>query len=85
MFTIISKLIGWVVGLLVTVLPSDPFTGVSLSGMDTGLGWLNWLVPIGDFITMMDIWLVGVAAWMLIKFFYGNVKTFIGAAIGGGN
>lgn len=52
-----SDFVGWLVG----ALPASPFQGVllGLSGDElVWLGWLNWCIPVGDFLDIFSVWLV---------------------------
>lgn len=36
-------------------------------GMTTGIGWLNWLFPLGDALTVTGIWLGAISVIILAK------------------
>lgn len=62
---------------LITVLPTSPFSGF-LGNFKTVfapyLGWLNWFVPIKDFLTIMGVWLGAVALFYLYSIIMRWVK-----------
>lgn len=42
--------------ILNSVLPASPFQDLTLPNtVLTGLGWLNWVLPIGDMLTLMGV------------------------------
>lgn len=68
MFTLLGMLVRWIVGTAVKLLPESPLRDVALGdGLGTGLGWLNWLVPMRSIVALVDVWLVAVLAWRLYK------------------
>lgn len=53
---------------LAGVLPESPFGSIVLAEqLDTALGWLNWVVPVGDMLTLMGVWLTALIAAFVIK------------------
>lgn len=49
------------------LLPVSPFADLALpAAMDTGLGWLNWIFPIGDMLGIFSIWLLAAATWAIV-------------------
>lgn len=74
LFGILFSFIGW----LVSALPSSPFASLVLdvdvfpnsgiTGSDL-FGWLNWLVPFGDMLLLLNAWLVAALAIVAIKVF----------------
>lgn len=68
MFTLLGMLVRWIVGTAAKLLPESPLRDVVLGdGLGTGLGWLNWLVPMRAIVALVDVWLVAVLAWRLYK------------------
>lgn len=52
-------------GLLLSVLPTSPFVQwLNIMGEVPYLGWLNWFIPVGDFIK------IGVAYLAVVSLFY---------------
>lgn len=51
---------------IVSVLPVSPFRGVAdaIIGMPY-LGWLNWVVPVGDMLRVMAVWLAAISVYYL--------------------
>ena len=62
----LSQTVGWLVG----VLPSSPFANISLSlsAVPNALGWLNWVVPVGDCLQLYAAWLACASAWQVAQF-----------------
>ena len=61
------------VDFLTGVLPQSPFSNLTLSqDVHNYLGWLNWIVPIGDMLTLFGLVLAAylvarVAIWLVNK------------------
>lgn len=64
--TMVSKLVEWLSG----ILPASPFSGLTLAlgGVADAIGWLNWVVPVGQMATIYAAWLVGAAVWQVAQF-----------------
>lgn len=54
-----------VLGGIVSLLPQSPFEQFysTFSLLQTGLGWLNWFVPVGSLLAIMLVWLVAIAGY----------------------
>lgn len=52
-------------GFLDGILPASPFREIinSWEGLGNGLGWLNWLVPVGLMLTILTAWLALMVIW----------------------
>lgn len=71
-FAILSSLLCW----LVQALPASPFASLVLdldvfpnsgiTGSDL-FGWLNWLIPFGDMLLLLQAWLVAALVIVAIK------------------
>ena len=68
----LTALVGW----LVSHLPISPFQSLTLgfngfagSGItiDTMMGWLNWAVPFGDMLLLLQAWLTAALAVLAVK------------------
>lgn len=70
MLSILLSLFGSLLSWLASVLPASPFASLSLSlsGVANALGWLNWVVPVGDMLTLFAAWLACVAVWQAVSF-----------------
>lgn len=70
MLDIIGGLLNALFGLLDALLPDSPFAGYiqTIEGMQTGLAWLNWLVPIHDFVVILGLWIAAGAIVAAVKF-----------------
>lgn len=78
MFSLLGSMLRWFVRFCQGILPVSPFANLTLTNVSTGLGWLNWLVPMQDIVALFDVWLTGVALWYLYKFLYkrmGGVRA----------
>lgn len=84
MFSILSQLMRWLVGLAVQLLPASPFRDfVAPEGWALGMGWLNWLVPVSDMLGLFDAWLIGCAAWMGYRWLYRRMGGLASVFTGG--
>lgn len=55
MLSAIIGLFTGIVGWLNQILPESPFKNLTLpSGVQQGLGWMNWAVPMGDMLALMS-------------------------------
>lgn len=50
-----------------SILPLDPFkdtiAGLSSGKIAEGLSWLNWFIPVGDFVGILLIWVTCIATY----------------------
>ena len=68
MVSLVVELVASVVSLLVSVLPVSPFQQLAFGDAPpAALGWLNWLVPIGDMLTLLSAWAVALLLWRLVR------------------
>lgn len=73
MLAFIAEILTGLVSLLTGVLPQSPFQGITLGeGIDTALGWLNWVFPVNECARIFGLWLaaaliVGVASFVIRK------------------
>ena len=59
--------IGLLITTLVNLLPSTPFTILSNLKAIPFLNYLNWIIPIGTFIGIIEVWLISIATYYLIS------------------
>lgn len=62
---------------LLEVLPTSPFSGFIgnfRSVFAPYLGWLNWCIPIHDFLVIFNVWLSAVALFYLYSIIMRWVK-----------
>ena len=55
----LTSMVQW----LVTVLPADPLQAFILDLNIPYLGWLNWLIPIGRFVSILAAWTGAISLW----------------------
>lgn len=69
MLSFLASLIQGVVGFLVSFLPDSPLRafGDVLEGVSLGLGWLNWLVPVGPMLAVLTAWLAALLVWYGVR------------------
>ncbi|MCD7921666.1 MAG: hypothetical protein LUG27_04410 [Clostridiales bacterium] len=54
---------------LIGRLPASPLNGVvtALDGLDSMMGWLNWVVPFKACFAIMSAWCACLAVWYVYK------------------
>lgn len=71
---------------LTGILPVSPFQGISFSdAVGTALGWLNWLVPVGDMLGIFSLWLTAAIVAAVANFIVRKATGVVGGVVGGGN
>ena len=62
MSELLTKFLDWVLALL----PHSPFQSFIKACTDLpALGWLNWVIPIGQIIAICEAWLVAIGLFYL--------------------
>lgn len=85
MLDFVAGLVGGLVRLLSSVLPDSPFASFadSIDTLRTGLGWLNFFVPVGDMMLIFGAWLAALLVWAAMHFVLtralGTAQRLIGA------
>lgn len=75
MIVLLIKIVAWVGGTLLSLLPTSPFAEIELGTLDiVGLHWLNWCVPVSTLLTILGAWLAAAAVYivlqMVLRFFH---------------
>lgn len=87
MIAVITALLSGIVSWLVSVLPASPFSSITSAGLGDWtqyLGWLNWLLPISDCLTLFTAWLSLVLVYVVARFVVNKiVLPFFTSKIGG--
>lgn len=53
---------------LTSILPKSPFAEFIANAQSMpGLGWLNWLLPVGDMLKVFGAWLGAVALFYMVQ------------------
>lgn len=70
---------------LSSVLPGSPFQSLisNFNGLATGLGWLNWFVPIGDFGLIFAGYLTVLVIWTAVQAALDNSIKGVFGVLGG--
>ena len=84
MLNFLTGLISGILGFLNGVLPDSPFQSFlqGAQGLQTGLGWLNWVVPIGDMILVFTAWLAVLLVWASVDMALGKSTGIFGKLVG---
>lgn len=87
MLSFLAGLLHGILGFLSGVLPDSPFLDL-MSGLDTlqlGLGFLNWVVPVGDCLLIFGLWLTAAIVWASVDFALGKSTDVVDGLVGGGS
>lgn len=64
---------------ITNILPKSPFVDIITESQEfPALGWLNWLLPIGDIIRVFGAWLGALALFYLVQIVLRWVKVIQG-------
>lgn len=74
-FNKIIEMIGSVIGVLYALLPNSPFVIVSNSEFSNFISQINYFVPVYEFLSIMETWLVCVAVFYLYSIFARWIKA----------
>lgn len=68
MLKFLTDFLGGIFGWLANVLPNSPIQDV-VNGFQTtgkGIAWLNWFVPVGDFLLILGAFLAVLLVWAAV-------------------
>lgn len=85
MLSFLAGLLRGILGFLSGVLPNSPFQDV-ISGIDNlqlGLGWLNWVMPVGDCLLIFGLWLTAALVWAAVDFALNKATGVVDGLAGG--
>lgn len=69
MGALVVAIVTGLLALFSAFLPVSPFAGLTLPAeYDTALGWLNWILPVGDMLGMFGVWLSGVVLYVAVRY-----------------
>lgn len=74
MLDFLNGLLRGIVGLLNSFLPNSPFSSF-ITGSETlsrGLGYLNWLFPVGDCLVIFGAVLAALVVWICVRLGMGK-------------
>lgn len=83
----ISAIVGFITGILGflnSILPNSPFTDllVGTQGLATALGWLNWIVPVGDLMAIFAAYLAVLLIWAAVDMALGSAGKSVLGVVG---
>lgn len=69
MIEFINQLFGKFGNTLITLLPASPFHGFlnTISLNQQYVRYLNWFIPVGTIVTILNAWLLAIAAFYVYK------------------
>lgn len=84
MLSVIFGFVGGILQFLNSVLPDSPFQGLiqETDAVTLGLGWLNWLLPVGDMMAIFAAYLVVLLAYFAVTELKDGLFAVKGALIG---
>ena len=84
MLAVIVGLFDMFMQFLGNVLPESPFSDIALAdGVGNMLGWLNWLVPVGQMVTLMGVVLGILIVAKVAQFILSKATSISKLATGG--
>lgn len=83
MLAFLGDLLTGILGFLNQFLPDSPFQTLidDTSALVTGLGWLNWFVPVGTMLGIFAAWLGLMVAFVAVKMVIGKAFSVVGDLI----
>lgn len=75
-FSSIGDLIRNIISSVLDLLPSSPFQALQRSiDVSPFMGALNWIVPFGTFVSILQAWLTAIAVWYVWRLVLRWVKA----------
>ena len=50
---------------IIALLPASPFNALSNADVSGYMGWLNWLVPVGQMVSVLELWGAAIAVYYI--------------------
>jgi len=67
-FNWLTSKIAYVINSIMIILPDSPFVMLSRDAdIMQILGWVNWVIPVGEMIAILEAWLVAVALFYVYQ------------------
>lgn len=71
----IIEIIGFLVGILYSVLPPSPFTIIENSEFSSLISKINYFLPVYEFVAILEAWLVAIAIFYVYSIFARWLKA----------
>ena len=71
----IIEIIGFLVGVLYSVLPPSPFTIIENSEFSSLISQINYFLPIYEFVAILETWLLAIAVFYVYSIFARWLKA----------
>lgn len=66
---LVTAIVLGLLALFSAFLPASPFANLALpAAFGDALGWLNWLLPVGDMLGIFYTWLAAVVLYIAVRF-----------------
>ena len=66
MLSFMSEMLSKFFSMILKVFPTDPFMStIYILQQIPSLGWLNWIVPVGDMLKIMTLWLGAIVVYYI--------------------
>lgn len=76
LFNKFIEFLGFTLSGLFSLLPKSPFSNIADSIRDVPfLGYLNFIIPIGEIIAILSLWLVAIALWYMYQIVLRWIKA----------
>lgn len=84
LLSVIFSFVSGILQFLNSALPDSPFQGLiqETDAVTLGLGWLNWLLPVGDMMAIFAAYLVVLLAYFAVTEVKDGLFDLKGALIG---
>jgi hypothetical protein len=71
----IIEIIGFMVGILYSVLPPSPFTIIENSEFSSLISQINYFLPVYEFVVILETWLLAIAVFYVYSIFARWLKA----------
>lgn len=71
----IIEIIGFLVGILYSVLPPSPFTIMQKSEFSSLISQINYFLPVYEFVAILETWLLAIAVFYVYSIFARWLKA----------
>lgn len=71
----IIEILGFLVGILYSVLPPSPFTIIQNSEFSSLISQINYFLPVYEFVAILETWLVAIAIFYVYSIFARWLKA----------
>ena len=66
MINLIILALGTVLSWILGILPDSPFQQIDNSGVSEYMGAINWIIPIGPMLSILQAWLIAIIGYYIV-------------------